>query len=297
MLRAPRSCASNEDLAPTVRRQANDDDLIDRRDEHFTNERGAILFVCRRVDSRIEVELMAVSSNRALAPERQNDVAQRLVFLLLDRISHQPAAEQPVRLDQIASEDETSDVGKRRGATRYSRRIGTARPVRVFVDLDSFFVRPPKHHRAESAVADGQGVLPLLRRVAEPDRVVGSMESGAEDLVPHATREASLPMAPPPRGPATACQCVRSSRWQIRSRLHPFGPQLVHVVPCGAPQSARDDGRERSRSRSDSSRVRAPASSSESLNSEIGRSDHAGSAVVVTAIRRHPLTSRRTRTC
>jgi hypothetical protein len=70
--------------------------------------------------------------------------------------------------DPLTREYQPPDFRKRGGAAFHGRRIRAAGPVRVLVDLDALFVGLPEHHRAEPSVADGQRVLPLLRRMGVP---------------------------------------------------------------------------------------------------------------------------------
>ena len=149
--------------------EAHHDHLVDRRREHLAREGHSALLVARGRDRGIEVELVPVAGHLARARETEPDGAERLVLLLLHRVAHQVAAERLVGADELAVEDQSPDLGERAVAPLDRRRVGAARPVGVLVDRDLLLVGLPEHHRAEAAVADGKGVVPLLRRVRVPE--------------------------------------------------------------------------------------------------------------------------------
>ena len=74
-----------------------------------------------------------------------------------------------VHWNELTVEDQLPDFRQRRGAPLHRRRVRAAGPVRLLVDLDPFLIRSTEHHRAEPAVADGERVLPLLRRMRVPE--------------------------------------------------------------------------------------------------------------------------------
>ncbi len=93
-------------------RQPDHDHLIDGRAEHLAPVLRAVPLVSRRHHGRVEVELMAVARVGAARRERQHQAPHRLVLLLLDRVSHQVAAEEPVGLDELSVEQQAADLRK-----------------------------------------------------------------------------------------------------------------------------------------------------------------------------------------
>ena len=120
--------------------QSHYDHLVNRRREDFAGEAGATAFVRGARDRGVEIELVPVVGNAVGAVERQDEISDRLVLLLLDRIPHQASSEQPVGAHELPVEKQPSDLGQRRGATRNRCGVRAARPVSVFVDLNQFFV-------------------------------------------------------------------------------------------------------------------------------------------------------------
>ena len=150
-------------------RQPDHDHLVDGRAEDLAPVLRAVPLVDRRHHGRVEVEFMTVARVGTACRERQHEASHRLVLLLLDRVSHQVAAEEPVGLDELAVEQQAADLRKGLVAAGHGGRIGAARPVRVLVELDGLLVGAPEHHRPQAPVADRQRVLPLLGRVGVPE--------------------------------------------------------------------------------------------------------------------------------
>ena len=111
---------------------------------------------------------MPVVRHGFLRREPEDQPAEGLVFHLLDRIAHQVPAEQDVGQLEVAVEDELPDLGQGLGAALDDRGIRPARPVGLLVELDLLLVGLAEDHGPEPAVADGQGVLPLVGGVAVP---------------------------------------------------------------------------------------------------------------------------------
>ena len=93
-------------------REPHHDHLIDGRTEDLAAVSRAVAFVRRRRHRCVEIELVAIARKRAGSGKRQDEVAQRLILLLFDRVPHEVAAEQPVCLNELPVEEETADLRK-----------------------------------------------------------------------------------------------------------------------------------------------------------------------------------------
>ena len=156
------------DPARPVGREPDDEDLVHGAREDLPDEADAVLNVFGPDHGGVKVELMPVLPHGLLRREPEDQPAEGLVFHLLDRITHQVAAEQDVGQVEVAVENELPDLGQGLGAALDDRGIRPARPIGLLVELDLLLVGLAEDHGPEPAVADGQGVLPLVGGVAVP---------------------------------------------------------------------------------------------------------------------------------
>ena len=149
--------------------QPDDDHLIGRRCENLTRKPHAVHRVRGRRDGRAKVERAAVIGHVFAVAEEEMQVREALVFLLLDRITHQLAAEEIVRLEIPLGENEPLDLGQEFITALHNGRIRPAGPVCFLVELNTLFLNAAKDHPAQTAVADRYRLVPFGRGNSEPN--------------------------------------------------------------------------------------------------------------------------------
>ena len=146
-----------------------DDGLVGVGDEGFTDIMDAVADVRDPGDPGVHIQLAPVIGGRGLVGEIEHQIAQALVLLLFDRVAHQIPPEEMMRFDAAAGEKKIPDLGQLRRAALDHGRVGSARPIGFLVDLEPVGRDVPEIHRRHAAVADGQGVGPLVGRMIVPE--------------------------------------------------------------------------------------------------------------------------------
>ena len=168
--------------AGPVAGQAHDDRLVGRAREDLAREGGVADAVADADDRSVEVQLAAVVGRVLVALENEPQVAERLIRLQVARLPHELLVRQVLRLLVAALADELPHLRQVRERLGVDGVVRPAGPERVLVQLDALRRHAAEHHPAQAAVADGQGLDPLLRRLAveedRPDRVVARRSGG-----------------------------------------------------------------------------------------------------------------------
>jgi hypothetical protein len=155
-------------VARSISAQSHGNHLIDRRGDHLTQVLDGANREARARDRGIQIQFAFIRGRCFEATKGQQHVAHRLVGHLLDRPSHQSGIGERFRLGIAPRKDEPAYLGQRLQRICMRRVVRTSCEERVFVELQPLEPDATEHHRAESAVADGQRLDPLLRRLPIP---------------------------------------------------------------------------------------------------------------------------------
>ena len=100
----------------------------------------------------------------------QQQVAERLVFHLIDRLAHHGFVKQGLGVAFLSGENKAANLGQRLRAATAARIIRTSGPDRLLVEVDALAGGAAKHHRPEPTVAHRQRFDPLAGRLCVPHR-------------------------------------------------------------------------------------------------------------------------------
>ena len=117
----------------------------------------------------IEIEFAAVLGDSVVAWEGQAEVAERLVLHLLEGAAHHGATEQIVRRRDVAGEQQALDFRQRAMGSDHHRVVGAAGPEGFFVELDDLVAGATEYHRAEAAIPDRKGLVPVFGGLPVPE--------------------------------------------------------------------------------------------------------------------------------
>ena len=114
--------------------------------------------------------------------EREPQVTQRLITpirrapamttIRSHRLANQRAIGDPLGFRILAREQQLANLRQRFECLGIVRVLRRTRPKRILVELNPLRRHTAKHHRTQTSVADGRGLVPILRRLAMPDRQV-----------------------------------------------------------------------------------------------------------------------------
>ena len=163
-------CEVQRDVEPflVVGLQADDDDIVGMRSEDFALHRRAARGIDGAVHGLREVQLTGVGRSLAATIVRDVEVAEGLVVLV--------QTSQPVLADEVRSlavfasfhQGHDAFLHGRRHLYVLEHRRGFAAVECVFVELQVFLGRSAEDHRSQPAVADGQSLVPVGRRLVVP---------------------------------------------------------------------------------------------------------------------------------
>ena len=151
------------ELAGPVGLEPDDEHLVGEAAEDLAAIGHAVELVPDRSDGLVQVQLAAVVLDPVVALEPQLEVDEGLVGELEERDAHELLLSQGLGLALLALEEEAADLGQVLHGPLVGIVVGLAGPDGVLVDLQSLLGRPAEDHRAQAAVADGQGLVPALR--------------------------------------------------------------------------------------------------------------------------------------
>jgi hypothetical protein len=149
--------------------------------------------VFNRRHGRVQVEVAPIILHRGCFGEREEQIPGRFVRHLADGTGNHLLTDQMRGLTIFAVENQLPHF--RQGGARLwiDRVIRAAGPERVFVQLKPFVIDAAEDHRAEPAIADGEGFGPFFGRLTIPkaqgfggrggrsvERGPGGAQSGAE---------------------------------------------------------------------------------------------------------------------
>ena len=119
--------------------------------------------------------------------ESQLEVDEWLVGELEERNAHELPFGQGLRLALLALEEEAADFGQVLHGSLVGIVVRLASPDGVLVDLQSLLGRSAEDHRAQTAVADGQRLVPAPggRIVAQRQRIVVTSSLGDRSEAEH----------------------------------------------------------------------------------------------------------------
>src|SRR5258708_1002155 len=121
---------------------------------------------------------MPIFGYRVLILVPDYKIGEGLIFLLLERVTHQTSSEERVSFPVLPIKDELLNFRQRLVAAFHYGGIWTAGPIGIFVELNLLLVGPAEDHRAEPAVADRQCVLPLVSGMRIPKHESGVWSGG-----------------------------------------------------------------------------------------------------------------------
>ena len=162
-----------------VRRQMHHDHVVLGLREHLPGERRVADLVGHLDDAVAQVEHAPVVGRLLMAREQKIDVAQGLVASD-PPLRHELLLHQLLGLPVLAGKQQfpgLRQVGLRADAVPVD---GRASPQRIDVALDAFGSCATEHHRPQMAVADRQGLIPVLGGLAIPERRRGVLGSGSD---------------------------------------------------------------------------------------------------------------------
>ena len=103
----------------------------------------------------VQIEPSFVVSDLLLILEEQVQVGHGLVLHLFDGVAHEVTAEELVRCQRLAFEDESLDFRQCTGPALDHCGVGPTGPEGFFVELDPLFAVFAKYHGAQPSVAHG----------------------------------------------------------------------------------------------------------------------------------------------
>jgi hypothetical protein len=146
----------------------HDQQAVDGRGVYLALVPGLLDAVAGARDPRVEVEFAPVVGGVPVPRQQQVQVTQRLVAAY-QSLGHELLLHQLLALAVVAGEQQCAGLGKPLLGSFPVARDRAACPQRVDVQLQPFVLEAAEHHGAESAVADGQGLVPVGRRIAVPE--------------------------------------------------------------------------------------------------------------------------------
>ena len=154
--------------ARSIRGEAHDDHVVRSAGKDLPGETHAIAGVSHGGGRGVEVELAMVTLSFCGFRKLQHQIADGLIGHLAERFGHHLRPDQSGRLAELAFIDEFPHFGERCLGLGIHWIVRSAGPDRAFVELDALVHCLAEDHRSELAVTDGNGLLPLLRRLVPP---------------------------------------------------------------------------------------------------------------------------------
>src|ERR1700722_7075245 len=95
-------------------------------------------------------------------------VAERLISFLPQRVAQESFSREVFGLLRLSFKKEFLNFSQMLARSSPDVIVGLAFPQSVFIELDALIRHAAKNHCSQPAIADGQGVRPLLRRLCIP---------------------------------------------------------------------------------------------------------------------------------
>ncbi len=137
--------------------------------EDFAAPFDAVGRELRGSDAGVEIERAPVAGGIRGAGSFDDQVAEGLVGLLVQRFAHELLHGEVFGFLLLSGPEQFADFGQRLGGALVGIVVGLARPDGTLVELYSFVRCAAEDHGAHAAVADGQGIGPENGRLVVPE--------------------------------------------------------------------------------------------------------------------------------